>query len=1788
MKTNSYVPIAIVGVAALFPGSKDCEGFWRDIVTGKDLLSEVPPTHWLIDDYYDPDPSMPDKIYAKRGSFLGKIDFDPLEFGIPPTNLAATDTSQLLALIVAKSVLEEASQNQLDRLNRERVSVILGVTSGQELFTSMASRLQKPIWLKALREHGIDERDAQQICSRISGHYQPWVEATFPGLLGNVIAGRIANRFDLHGTNCITDAACASSFSAISMGINELMLGQADLVIAGGVDAMNDPCMFSCFSKTPALSPSGDCRPFSDQADGTMLGEGLAMFALKRLSDAEAENDRIYAVLRGIGSSSDGRSKSIYAPLAKGQARALRRAYDLAGYGPETVELIEAHGTGTVAGDAAEFAALREVFDSNGRPDRQWCALGSVKSQIGHTKATAGAAGLLKAIMAIHHKILPPTIKIERPNPQLMIETSPFYLNTQARPWIRDSSLPRRASVSAFGFGGTNFHATLEEYQGNGLRAYRQRISPVELILYAAGDVSSLLAQCSAVITEDVSLTSLARKSQETFQLLKYRLAIVTSDLKDYKNKLQLALDRISRDPEAAFTTTTGVYYALGEKTGRVAFIFPGQGSQYINMGADIAMQFDEALGVWDNAAGLGLKLHNFVYPRPAFDEATRETQATALMDTTVAQPAIVNMSLSLLAILNRLGLKADCAAGHSLGELTALHYAGVFDQQTLLDFAQRRGELMAAASEVAPGAMLAVGCAPGELQDLIDVHHPDLVIANVNHPTQTVLSGTIPAIEKAVAELKSRKITAKRLPVSAAFHSHLVEPAIKPFYEFLAKTRITRPLIDVYGSANAAIYSSKAGNIRKILARQIAQPVRFVEQIEAMYSSGVRLFLEVGPGAVLSSFVDRILNDRPHITIPLDRKGKNGLIAFWEALASLAVNGAELNFSALWQEQVSESERRHLHKPRLSIPLNGANYGKPYPPPGGSADLPPPNFRSISTMKDNDKQDSIQLNGDRLDPSPEESRCDLIAAHREAQRLLIQCHTDYFRSMAESHAVFLRSMESSLAKIGTFNQAADTTLASISPHNSEKRKIPAAPAESAVESVIKPESVPSSKSSPEATSMKNQPLIVTAAPSSQVMASVPCEDGIDLEGLMLKVVAEKTAYPVEMLEPQMELEADLGIDSIKRVEILSALRERVPSLPEVDTSELGALRSLQEIVEYFRMAKGMADMRKTAPGENSLLMPAPTIEFENKLHLEALMMQVVSEKTGYPLEMLEPQMELEADLGIDSIKRVEILSALRERVPGLPELNTAELGALRSLQEVIEYLREAQLHHNIASTEDNRDQLQADVSKTLQRMVIREISAPRETAETPDLGMSFVITDDGQGIAKALKTRLVERGITAHIVSEVPAHATCVVFLGGLMKISTVSDALHVERLAFSAAKAVAARFESSGGVFVTVQDTGGDFGLSGAGERAWLAGISALTRTVALEWPKASVKAIDLEQGSRSPEELAVAIEQELFSGWNFLRVGLHTDGRRTTLRSEQVAFHDSKSVNLTSESVIVVTGGARGVTAAAIKTLARMIKPRIALIGRSSIFQEPDACANIFDEIELKSVLFDIAKREERRTTPADVAVLAASIQHSREIKATLSELQAAGVEARYISLDIRDASALDSALSMLRSDWGPISGIIHGAGVIADKLISKQTKNQFDEVFETKVKGLQSLLAATQKDPISLLCLFSSIVAWEGNAGQSTYAMANEVLNAVAAAEHSRRKEKCLVRSIVWGPWDGGMVTPYLRTHMQSHGLSLMSLEEGASAFAKEILSNETSESRVIILSRLSKSDTANEQ
>ena len=1287
-------PIAIVGVGAIFPGRGDTTGFWRDIFEGRDLISDVPATHWLIDDYFDANPLTPDRTYGRRGGFLSPVAFDPLAFGIPPAQLQSTDSAQLLALIAAKMTLDDVEKDSGGKIDRSRTSVILGVASATELTAHMAGRLQRPAWVNALRQSGLAEPDVQAIAARIEGHYAEWKESTFPGLLGNVVAGRIANRLDLGGSNYVTDAACASSLSALHIAMHELRAGDSDMVLTGGVDALNDILMYMCFSKTPALSPTGDCRPFSNAADGTMLGEGIGMLALRRLEDAERDGNQIHAVIRGIGGGSDGKGTAIYTPLPSGQARALRRAYEQAGYGPETVDLVEAHGTGTRAGDKAELEGLHLVFGEVATEEGPWCAIGSVKSQIGHTKAAAGAASLLKAVEALRRKVLPPTIKIEEPA-EVIRESKCFYINTEARPWVTPHGRPRRASVSSFGFGGSNFHVTLEEYTGKAA-SVAPRAHPMELFLLSAGSSDELLqflgVFANRPFTEDIFAFEASQTHAGFDSTAEARAAIVAASPAELSEKARKLGEVVRSGTLGKAPLPPGTSASLSRvQTGKVAFLFSGQGSQYPGMGSDLAMAFPAARAVWDIAASHPvtgkLKLHRLAFPPSAFDQVEFGNQQQRLTQMQHAQPAIAAVALAHLALLNQLGLEADMAGGHSFGEIMALHLGGAFDLESCLEIAAARGREMAHAAQTTEGAMLAVQCPADRIAPLVQEIGGGLVVANDNGPSQVVLSGPAGIIQRAEQRIGSEGIKARRLPVATAFHSSIVEPAVEPFRVVLEGLRLRKPRLPVYANATAEPYKAKAADLPAVISAQLASPVLFRQQIEAMYAAGARYFIEIGPGNVIAGLVSDTLGAREYTALSLDNKRTNGVAQFLSVVGALSVAGFELDLSALYNDTPPPLPKSVPSK--HAVMLTGANYDRPYPPKSGAQGRAPPNTSatlipsSASAPPQSPSPSPHRTEPPMSDPQ-DRSQIPAVSAPSAPVELtpsieriwgdISARHQDYLNAMADSHRAYLNAASTLLGQAGSLPRASEPAPRLSAPAPAPVPQASPAPQPAAAKPIGSNGSYVSVPQSSAQHAVKQAPAAskpVATAPAAKVSAPV-----MDAASIVRSIVSDKTGYPPDMLEDDMDLEGELGVDSIKQVEILSSLRDCLPHLPEIEPERLAELRTIAAIAAMIESASPATPAPQAAAPARVMNGAAHTPLATNSGSLVSadVIRALIADKTGYPPDMLEDDMDLEGELGVDSIKQVEILSALRDQYPSLPEVDPEHLAELRTIRKIADF----------------------------------------------------------------------------------------------------------------------------------------------------------------------------------------------------------------------------------------------------------------------------------------------------------------------------------------------------------------------------------------------------------------------------------------------------------------------------------------------------------------------------------
>ncbi len=928
------VDIAIVGMAAHFPGANNIEEYWQNILAGKNLITEVPKTRWDADKFCDPDARDGKKSISRVGGFLSEVPFDPLEFGIPPQSMPAIEPQQLLSLKTAKAALADAGY--LSRpFDRERTSVIFGAEAGTDLSGAYGFRAQFAHFAGPLPD-GLD-----QFLPSLS-------EDSFPGVLANVIAGRIANRLDLGGANYTVDAACASSLAALDLAIKELIGGDSDMVLCGGVDLHNSLNDYLMFSSVRALSPTGRSRPFSADADGIVIAEGVAVLVLKRLDDARRDGDKIYAVVKGIGASSDGKSLGLTAPRKEGQRRALLRAYDRAGIHPDEIELVEAHGTGTVVGDRTELEALTEVYSESGALSAR-CALGSVKSQMGHTKCAAGLAGVIKATLALYHGILPPTLNTTTPNPYYRRTKSPFYFTETPLPWL---SPRRKAGVSAFGFGGTNFHAVLESHVAEASVPIRS----AELFLFASQDDLSLVKRAldsHGQLSFSLLAASVADRFLNAGANAAY--AIVAENCRDL-------LEKITKAMSGASGAQIFAADSLMPLNGKVALVFSGQGSQSLNMGSELFQAFPRLRHHLRRGEAWVAK----IFPQGIGQDSEEELKRTRH-----TQPALGILAAALTELLSNAGVEFAMVAGHSYGELAAIHAAGCLGVDQLLAASAMRGEAL---ESTKPGAMAAVR---GE-RDIIQaaISGLEVHIANHNSPEQCVVSGSRSAIEGAIKLLGQRGISAQNIPVARAFHSPLVEPAKMLFSSKLAGIDFARPQVPVYSNTTGAVHAF--GEIKNMLAEQITKPVEFVRMIETMYSDSARHFIEVGPGSILKNLVGQILSKRPHDAWALLPNSKS-LVGLFSVLGELAARGMRLDLRVFYDTTSAAYDLDQLAnaKPSQTLWLVNGHLARPQQGALPSAGLKPGGF-------------SINLNS-MGEPLRQENRDSVVFGYLQAMRELVE-----------------------------------------------------------------------------------------------------------------------------------------------------------------------------------------------------------------------------------------------------------------------------------------------------------------------------------------------------------------------------------------------------------------------------------------------------------------------------------------------------------------------------------------------------------------------------------------------------------------------------------------------------------------------------------------------------------------------------------------------------------------------------------------------------------------------------
>ena len=885
--------IAVVGISCRYPDADSPDDLWKNVLAGRRAFRRLPDERMRMEDYYSPDPATPDKFYTQKAAVIEGFEFDRVKYRVAGSTFRSTDMTHWLALDTAARALADAGFAEGAGLNRQATGVVIGNSLTGEFSRASIMRLRWPYVRRtvgaALREQGWDDAALSgfldQLETRYKSPFAPADEDMLAGGLANTIAGRICNHFDFNGGGYTVDGACSSSLLSVTTACNALAEGQLDTVIAGGVDLSIDPFEVIGFAKTGALAKS-EMRVYDKHSNGFWPGEGCGMLVLMREQDAIDQGRKRYATIVGWGYSSDGKG-GITRPEAAGHQLAIDRAYRIAGFGFETVNYLEGHGTGTAVGDATElraFSASRRQAD----PDAPPAAISTLKGNIGHTKAAAGVGGLLKAILAIHHQVIPPATGHIDPHPELLGDRPALRVPSSAELWPANG--PIRAGVSSMGFGGINTHVVLEQASDERRTEIPAEVQQLvrsrqdcELLLIDASSIADLRGRISelAAMAPRMSfaeLADLAGTLQAGLADRPIRAAVVASTPEQAEQQLSKLLMLLDNGARSALDPEAGIFLGNAGLKPRIGFLFPGQGAGRRDDGGAIRRRFDVVDELYRD------------HPLPA----------GTLSDTAAAQPRIATASVAGLRLLQQLGIEGVGAAGHSLGELTALHWAGAYDEATLLAMATTRGRIMADTGS-SNGAMAGIMAAAEPVTPML-AGEP-VVIAGYNGPHQTVVSGPADAVDRVCAKATASGLTAMRLPVSHAFHSDLVAAAADELYQYLEQQTLAPVQRRVVSTVTGDTLPADT-DLRDLLARQVREPVRFAEAVNAL-ASEVDLLLEVGPGTILGKLANDIAPYVPTISLETDSNSLAGLL---RAVAASYVLGAPVRHEELHRNRFTRT----------------------------------------------------------------------------------------------------------------------------------------------------------------------------------------------------------------------------------------------------------------------------------------------------------------------------------------------------------------------------------------------------------------------------------------------------------------------------------------------------------------------------------------------------------------------------------------------------------------------------------------------------------------------------------------------------------------------------------------------------------------------------------------------------------------------------------------------------------------------------------------------------------------
>ena len=1706
-KSTAGCSIAVIGLACWYPGARNPRQLWENILARRREFRRIPKQRLSLKDYYHSDPHHADMTYAQQAAVIDGFDFNWQDRRIPYRTYLSTDSTHWLALEVALKAFSDAGFSP-DTIPHDRTGVIVGNTLTGEQTRSHTLRLRWPYIRRAfrgaIRSEGLSDTLADEIETKLESNFKsafPAVnEDTLAGGLSNTLAGRICNYLGLYGGGYTVDGACSSSLLAVTTGASGLMNGDLDLAVAGGVDISLDPFELVGFAKTGALTRD-EMRVYDQDGSGFIPGEGCGFVVLKRLQDARRDGDYVYAVIQGWGISSDGDGAGITAPNVNGQVRALRRAYARSPYSMESLQFLEGHGTGTTVGDRVELEAIALAM-GDGLPSdnghQRSCGITSLKSLIGHTKAAAGIGGLIKSVLAVNRRVLPPTAGCRNPHRAFDSQARSLYPLLNGEIGLPNETM--RAGVSAMGFGGINCHVTLEsgDEPNPRLKSDIDEISllasqqKTEIFPLTAGSPEELAKKTRNLmkISEGISIAELsdlaAELGREVNQQAPFRAAVIAGRPEKLFDYLDRLISLIEKRPlaagELAHESNQRAWLGNHVNRTRVGLLFPGQGSQKLNMARIIVQRYPWARKLVNDAdrwllgtGGDSIKEYIYRNPERAVDSQESGNWFSTLSKTEVAQPAICLTSVLWWQFLRRLGVTPAAVGGHSLGELTAFYTAGAYSIADLIRLAGIRGRAMKPSSAKA-GAMVSLTCPRDRLEAILDQINGYAVLANINSPRQMVLSGEQSAIESAIRIASQQDIPYQRLPVSNAFHSKLAKHAASVL-------DLISPLPETLTNLDTRLFSSVDGqevlpglSLRQHFVDQVLSPVNFIALVESM-APACDLFIEVGPGRVLTGLVADINGSEDPLCMPVESVPSNDA-DLNILLARLFIQGVNIDWQVLYEERlvrpfVHPSERLFIENPcERAFPL----------PDNSSA-----------------------RNQSRPEASPARQLADIA-----------QLPHDKMAAYLEARGPFLARVIAADLECAPGDGLNDTGGRDTHKQNnhSSDRRLPA-----------------------------------DATDATDAMPRAETED--DLESLLFSLVTEISGFARDSLDLKMRLLDDLNLDSIKAGELIAKAL--------IATGQEGKLDPLDFAnATLSQIRTKLVELKfNTVNGTTGLVQIDP---------LDTVLKQAEN-LTGLAKDAIGAEALTDSDLGIDLEMLKRLLSRSAASLNIEPNVDAAPLLG-KSLSQIAEILERLAIEQTQPKSLLNNLKLDSWVRDFAVELI--EDPAPslpdhwhkRREDDWQCANILILCGSDNNDLYPVLRDSLKKRGARVQIASYAEAINKALVaditfthLIAILPRTPGTFEAneaylekvvMYLASLSPSPPAADAPRRRTT---VAYLQFGGGYFGSQPRLSDLNPCCAAALAKSLHLERKDLRVRVLDFFPFLDAEQVAEIAIS-EINTPVTFAAVGFDRTLTRRIPRHRLIQSTEYKPRALTwsSDDVILVTGGAKGITASCAFGVARATGARMVLVGRSPYPQnQSDGAVGI-------------------------------------EINETLQKYAAAGLVAEYFSCDVSDLESVASLVDWIRKEIGPISGVIHGAGLNHPRPARQVSVTEAIQEVRPKVMGALNLMSVLENNPPKLFVGLSSIIGVTGMAGNAWYGFSNESLDVILRQFESLHPETQTL-AVAFSIWrDEGMGARLGSVdRLKQTGIDAIPTEEGVRRFVRLFL-NDPDAQQVIVSARLNGLDT----